>query len=76
MAHTTKVTLSTPAFVSNKLYVKFMHSNIAYANPCISTLHVASRSGSRFIRYERQLTEARTPAHKGLEAASRQIEPG
>ena len=76
MAHTTKVTLPTPAFVSIKLYVKFMHSNIAYANPCISTLRVASRSGSRFIQYERRLTGVRRSAHEGLEATSCQIEPG
>ena len=76
MAHTTKVTLPTLAFVSIKLYVKFMHSNIAYANPCISTLHVASRSGSRLIQYERRLIGVRRPAHEGLEAASCQTEPG
>ena len=76
MAHTTKVTLPTPAFVLIKLYVKSIHPNIAYANPCISTLRVASRSGSRLIRYERQLTKVRRLAHEGLEAASCQIEPG
>ena len=40
------------------------------------TLRVASRSGSRLIRYERQLIEVRRPAHEGLEAASYQTEPG
>ena len=68
--------LPTPAFISIKLYTKSIHPNIAYANPCISTLHVASRSGSRLIQYERQLTEVQRPARKGLEAASRQTEPG
>ena len=53
-----------------------MHSNIAYANPCISTLHVMSRSGSRLIQYERRLTGVRRPAREGLEAASCQTEPG
>ena len=76
MAHTTKVTLLTPAFVLIKLYVKFICPNIAYANSCIPTLRVASRSGSRLIRYERQLTKVQRPAHEGLEAASHQIEPG
>jgi len=75
MAHTTKVTLPTPAFVLIKLYVKFIRPNIAYANSCIPTLRVASRSGSRFIQYERRLTRVRRLAHEGLEAASCQIEP-
>ena len=39
-------------------------------------LRVASRSGSRLIRYERRPTRVQRPTHKGLEAASRQIEPG
>ena len=43
---------------------------------CITTLRVASRSGSRLIRYERRPTRVRRLAHKGLEAASRQTEPG
>ena len=76
MAHTTKVTLPTPAFVSIKLYAKSIHPNIAYANPCISTLRVASQSGSRLIQYERRLTEVRRPAREELEAASCQTEPG
>ena len=76
MAHTTKVTLPTPAFVSIKLYAKSIHPNVAYANPCISMLRVTSRSGSRLIQYERHLTEVRRPAHEGLEAASCQTEPG
>ena len=75
MAHTTKVTLPTPTFVSIKLDVKFMHSNIAYANYCIPMLRVASRSGSRLIQYERQLTEVRRLAREGLKAASCQPEP-
>ena len=45
-------------------------------NYCITTLRVVSRSGSRLIRYERQSIEVRRPAHKGLEATSRRIEPG
>ena len=76
MAHTTKVTLPTLAFVSIKLYAKFIHPNVAYANPCISTLRVASRSGSRLIQYERRLTEVRRLALEGLKAASCQTEPG
>ena len=76
MAHTTKVTVPTPAFISIKLYAKSIHPNVAYANPYISTLCVASRSGSRLIQYERRLTKVRRPDHKGLEAASCQIEPG
>ena len=76
MAHTTKVTLSTPAFVSIKLYTKSIYPNVTYANPCISTLRVASRSGSRLIQYERRLTGVRRPAREGLEAASCQTEPG
>ena len=76
MAHTTKVTLPTPAFVSIKLYATSIHPNITYANPCISTLRVTSRSGSRLIQYERRLTEVRRLACKGLEAASCQTEPG
>ena len=74
--HTTKVMSPTPAFVSIKLYVKFIRPNVAYANSCIPTLRVASRSGSRFIQYERRLTVVRRPAHEGLEAASCQTEPG
>ena len=65
MAHTTKVTLPTPTFVLIKLYVKFIHPNVAYANSCIPTLRVASRSGSRFIQYERRLTKVRRPTTKG-----------
>ena len=76
MAHTTKVTLLTPAFISIKLYAKSIHPNVAYANPCISTLRVASRSDSRLIQYEWRPTEVRRPAHEGLEATPRQIEPG
>jgi len=51
-------------------------SKCCICNCCISTLRVVSRSGSRLIRYERQPTEVRRPAHEGLEAASCQIEPG
>ena len=76
MAHTTKVTLPTPAFISIKLYAKSIHPNVAYANPYISTLCVASRSGSRLIQYERRPTEVRRLAREGLEAASCQTEPG
>ena len=68
--------LPTPAFVSIKLYTKSIHPNIAYANPCISTLRVTSRSGSHLIQYERRLTEVRRLAREGLEAASCQTEPG
>ena len=45
-------------------------------NRCISTLRVASQSGSRLIQYERQLIEVRRLAYEGLEAASHQIEIG
>ena len=76
MAHTTKVTLLTPAFVSIKLYAKFIHPNVAYVNSCIPTLRVASRSGSRLIQYERRLTGVQRLAREGLEAASCQTEPG
>ena len=55
---------------------KITHSNIAYANHCIPILRVASRNGSRLIRYEPQQAEVRRPARKGLEAASCQTEPG
>ena len=75
MTHTTKVTLPTPAFILIKLYAKSIHPNVAYANPCISTLHLASRSGSRLIQYEQRLTKVRRPAHEGLEAASCQTKP-
>ena len=76
MAHTTNVTLPTPAFVSIKLYAKFIHPNVAYVNSCISMLRIAPRSGSRLIQYERRLTRVRRPAREGLEAASRQTELG
>ena len=56
--------------------MKSIHPNVAYANRCISTLRVASRSGSRLIQYERRLTEVRRLAHKGLEATSCRTEPG
>ena len=45
-------------------------------NYCIQTLHIASRSGSRFIRHEQQTTEVRRPAREGSEAALHQTEPG
>ena len=76
MAHTTKLTLLTLAFISIKLYVKFIRPNITYANSCIPMLRVTSRSGSCFIQYERRLTRVRRPAHEGVEAASCQTEPG
>ena len=43
---------------------------------CITTLRVASRSGSRLIRYERRPTGVRRPVRKGLKATSRQTELG
>ena len=49
---------------------------IAYVVKCITTLCVASRSGSCLIQHEKRPTGVRRPAHKGLEAASRQTEPG
>ena len=45
-------------------------------NYYIQTLSIASRSGSRLIRHERQTTEVRRPACEGSEATSRQTEPG
>ena len=45
-------------------------------NYCIQTLRIASRSGSRLIRHERQTTEVRRPAREGSEATSRQTGPG
>ena len=73
-----KVTLPTPAI---SLYDhSFNHSSHTskhrICDCCITMLRVASRSGSRHIRYERQPTEVRRPAHEGLEAASLQTEPG
>ena len=57
-------------------YIHPIHPSIAYANCCITTLHIVSRSGSHLIRHERQLTEVRRPAHEGLEATSCRTEPG
>ena len=58
----------------------FIHSSHTskhcICNCCITTLRVASRSGSRLIRYERRPTGVRRPACEGLEAVSRQTEPG
>ena len=57
----------------------FIHSHTykhRICNYCITMLHVASRSGSRLIRYDLQPTGVRRSAHKGLEATSRQTELG
>ena len=62
----------------------FIHSSIHSSHTsmhcicscCITTLRVASQSGSRLIRYERRPTEVRRSTRKGLEATSRQTEPG
>ena len=53
-----------------------LNSYIAYTNSCIPTLRVTSRSGSRFIQYERHLIRVQRLAREGLEAASCQTEPG
>ena len=57
----------------------FIHSctsKHSICNYCITTLRIASRSGSHLIRYERQSTEVQRLAHKGLKATSRQTESG
>ena len=50
--------------------------SIAHAAKCITTLRVASRSGSCLIRHEQRPTGVRRSAHEGLEATPRQTEPG
>ena len=52
-----------------------MHAFI-HPNHCIKMLRVASQSGSRLIRYERQPIGVRRPAREGLEAALCQTELG
>ena len=55
----------------------FIHtSKHCICNCCIIMLCVASRSGSRLIRYERQPTGVQRLAYEGLKAASHQTEPG
>jgi len=65
---------------SSILMHAFIHSSHTFkhciCNCCITTLRVASQSGSRLIRYERRPTRVQRPAHKGLEVTSCQIEPG
>ena len=56
----------------------FIHSHTSkhfICNYCITTLRIASRSGSRLIQHERQLTRVRRIASEGLEATSRRSEP-
>ena len=68
--HTTKVT--SPPLLSIKSCIQ----NISYAKNCIPTIRVAPRNGCRLIRYRRPQAEVRRSAREGLEAASRQTEPG
>ena len=60
---------------TNHSFIPYIRS-IAYAVKCITTLRVASRSGSCLIQHEQRPTGVRRPAHEGLKAASRRIEPG
>ena len=50
--------------------------SIAHAAKCITTLCVASRSGSCLIRHEQLSTRVQRPAREGLEAAPHQTELG
>ena len=62
------------AFIYSSIHSS--HTSKYYiCNCCITTLRVASRSGSRLIQHERRSTRVRRPTHKGLEAASHQTEP-
>ena len=65
---------------SSILMHAFIHSSHTsrhcICNCFITMLRVASRSGSRLIRYERRLTRVRRPAHEGFDATSHQTEPG
>ena len=56
-------------------FIPYIRS-IAYAVKCITTLYVASRSGSCLIQHEQRPTGVQRLAHEGLEAASRQTEAG
>ena len=60
---------------TNHSFIPYIQS-IAYVVKCITTLRVASRSGSCLIQHEQRLTWAQRLAHKRLEAASHQTEPG
>jgi len=68
--------ITDPRFHFHYIIHSFHIFKRCICNCRISTLHVTSRSGSRLIRYERQLTEVRRPAREGLEAASCQTGPG
>ena len=70
---------TNPHFTSPVHEHSFIHSHTSkhrICNYCITTLRIASRSGSRLIRYERRPTEVQRLAREGLKAASRQTEPG
>ena len=60
---------------TNHSFIPYIRS-IAYAVKCITTLLVASRSGSCLIQHEQRPTGVRRSAHEGLEATSCQTEPG
>ena len=70
------------AFIHSFMH-SFIHSSIHSSHAskhcicsyCITTLRVASRSGSCLIQYEQRPTGVRRPVRKGLKAASRQTEP-
>jgi len=50
--------------------------SIAHAAKCITTLRVASRSGSCLIRHKQRPTGVQRPTHEGLEAAPHHTESG
>ena len=67
------------AFIHSVIYSSIHSSHTSkhcICNCCITMLCVASQSGSRLIRYERRSIGVQRPAYKGLEATSRQTEPG
>ena len=78
-----KVTLPNPhyplyehSFIHARIHSFHTSKSIAYAVKCITTLRVASRSGSCLIQQEQRSTGVRRPAHEGLEATWHQTEPG
>ena len=67
------------AFIHLVIYSSIHSSHTSkhrICNYCITTLHVASRSGSRLIQHEGRLTRVRRSAHDGLKAALCQTELG
>ena len=78
-----KVTLPTPtislyehSFIHARIHSFHTSKSIAYVVKCITTLRVASQSGSCLIQHEQRPIGVRRPAHEGPEAASRQTELG